>query len=320
MNLISQYIINPKIKEVYFKSKSCDYRRKKSSSKRLRLSIITRSNIHNEFQHITRFKIRNVSFNMIKCPLGVCDIGSDRFDYLNMPPRKVMFDNHLLIGETEVTQELFKSVVKINPSYYQEVRGYKNSNQRPVENVSWYLAVLFCNNLSQNLGRKPYYNIEIVKGKVKITSNEKDSNGFRLPHENEWEYAARAGTSNQWSGTNEPNELDQIAWTPQNTNNVTHEVKKKKPNEWGIYDMTGNVWELCDNDETLSEKQWPTCTIKGGGVDQKEYMSEFSAWYVTNDRNKNEPLGSRQTTLGFRIVLSSGRTHLVVKQNENNMF
>jgi hypothetical protein len=304
MNLTNQYIINPKIKEVYFKGKSCDYKRSNHSNKRIRLSIVTRSKIHNEFQHITRFKIRNISFNMIKCPLGTLKIATKSFIDPN-PIKKIIFNNHILIGETEVTQELFELVMGYNPSHFKDE---EKSRQHPVENVTWYEAVIFCNRLSLMFGKMPYYKTDIVGGEFKVTANEKKSNGFRLPHEREWEYAAKAGTSNNWSGTNNQNELDEVAWTPQNANNLTHEVKKKRPNEWKVYDMTGNVWEWCDNDDFPSKG-----TIKGGAAfDQYQYIGSFTALNIRIEMNKTPSnLGNYQSNLGFRIALSIGYEHLV---------
>jgi formylglycine-generating enzyme required for sulfatase activity len=158
-----------------------------------------------------------------------------------------------LLGETEVTQELFQAVMGYNPSAFQG-GSYPNSNQNPVQSVTWYDALMFCNKLSLKLEKTPYYNIsQIIYIDESEKTNIKDaqvtykpnSNGFRLPYEREWEYAAKAGTDNTWAGTNNKNDLDQVAWFSKNSDIQTHPVKGKRPNEWGFYDMSGNVSEWC---------------------------------------------------------------------------
>src|SRR5262249_22787372 len=111
----------------------------------------------------------------------------------------------------------------------------------PVENVSRADAVLFCNKLSEREKRSPYYRIEgqtitIIGG-----------DGYRLPTEEEWEYACRANTTSvYWFGNNRA-DLDSHAWHIRNSGNKTRPVGGKGTNPWGFYDITGNVWELCEN-------------------------------------------------------------------------
>ena len=151
-----------------------------------------------------------------------------------------------LMLNTEVTQKLYTSVMGSNPSYY---KGDNN----PVENVNWYDAIYFCNKLSEKLGLTPVYAVDgktnvatwnytlgdSIRGKV--TQNT-IANGFRLPTVEEWQYAARGGENYEYSGSNN---LDEVGWYCENSNMKTHEVARKKPNGYGLYDMSGNVFEWC---------------------------------------------------------------------------
>ena len=154
---------------------------------------------------------------------------------------------HYSIMATEVTQELYESVMEENPS---EFKGEKNL---PVENVSWYDAIVFCNELSKKCGLTPVYAVDDKteakewmydsENKIIGTINQNEnSNGYRLPTVEEWQYAAKGGQEFKYSGSEN---LNEVGWYAGNSGSKTHPVAQKNPNGYGSYDMSGNVYEWC---------------------------------------------------------------------------
>ena len=134
-----------------------------------------------------------------------------------------------LMAETEVTQELYEAVMGSNPSYF------TGDDQRPVETVSWQDAIVFCNTLSGLLGLTPVY-----QGTDNDATMNENANGFRLPFEGEWEWVARGGQNFTYAGSDD---LDNLGWYDGNSGDTTHPVGQKQANGYGLFDLTGNVWE-----------------------------------------------------------------------------
>ena len=190
---------------------------------------------------------------------------------------EVVIQTGFWMAETEVTQELYQFIMGKNPSQFRDNPAPEEvQNQRPVENVLWYEAVLFCNRLSMASGREPVYSVwgvpdwaeylqwAAATGSTTARQNirvDEKANGYRLPGVAEWYWAAMGadtlnpgqvnstGIKKYYAGGSVENGvgstvgIEYFAWYRLNSLSITHEVGKKLPNELGIFDLTGNVNE-----------------------------------------------------------------------------
>ena len=166
------------------------------------------------------YTVNGVSFNMVQVDGGTFTMGAtseQESPYNDEKPAHQVTLSSYMIGETEVTQELWQAVMGSNPSYF---KGAKH----PVEMVSWNDCQEFIKKLNQLTGGH-----------------------FRLSTEAEWEFAARGGNRSAYTQYAGGRNLGSVAWYEGNSGNTTHDVATKSPNELGLYDMSGNVWEWCQD-------------------------------------------------------------------------
>ena len=170
---------------------------------------------------------------MVRIDGGTFTMGSpvnERGRATNEGPQTQVTVSSFYMGRFPVTQADYQEIAGTNPSQF---RG----PNLPVEQVSWFDAVEYCNKRSVKEGLTPAYTI----AGENVTWN-RNANGYRLPTEAEWEYACRAGTQTPfYTGTS----VDNAGWYTGNSRNRTQPVGEKEPNAWGLYDLHGNVLEWC---------------------------------------------------------------------------
>ena len=229
----------------------------------------------------TIYEVNGVNFKMIKVEGGTFKMGAtyeqggNVYDF-ESPVHSVTLPDYY-IGETEVTQELWKAVMGKNPSWF------KYNPQKPVENVSWHDCQSFIKRLNELTGKN-----------------------FRLPTEAEWEYAARGGNKSKGYKYSGGNDINEMAWYKGNSNSQTHDVKTKSPNELGIYDMSGNVLEWCEDwfgyysSSSQTNPKGPSSgsyrVLRGGS-----WKNGARYCRVSNRSNRNPGYGHLYS--GFRLAL-----------------
>jgi len=167
---------------------------------------------------------------MVLVPAGRFVMGSEDGPQDEAPPRTVEL-GAFLMDTNEVTQESYRRLMGRNPSKFE-------GPDRPVERLSYFGAVQYCNMRSLREKLAPCYDLDTL-------ACDFGADGYRLPTEAEWEYACRAGTTTPLSFGNDSRKLGDHAWFQDNAGKATHPVRQKRPNPWGLYDVHGNVAEWC---------------------------------------------------------------------------
>ena len=222
-----------------------------------------------------------ISIEMVRIEAGMFTMGAtpemeEPFDN-EEPTHKVMLTNDYYIGKYEVTQALWQTVMGNNPS------NYKGDNL-PVETVSWDDCQEFICKLNIITGKK-----------------------FRLPTEAEWEYAARGGKKSRGYLYSGSNNISDVAWCDSNSGSKTHAVGSKQANELGIYDMSGNVWEWCQDwyeKYSSSFQTDPTGANRGSNRVFRGGCWFFPAGFCCASYRANGTPAEGGKFLGLRLVLS----------------
>jgi formylglycine-generating enzyme required for sulfatase activity len=242
-------------------------------------------------QNFTEILKDGVKLEMVKIPGGTFVMGSPdtengRLDQEG-PQHEVKIEP-FFIGKYEVTQAQWKSVMSYNPN---RIEGNLKGDVLPVVHVTWGDAKMFCQNLSKMTGR-----------------------GYRLPSEAEWEYAARAGSTGAYCFGDNENLLDEYAWYDKNSDGKTHPVGQLKPNNWGLYDMHGNIYEWCLD---LWHKNYDGAPTNGSawvdGGEQDKRVLRGGTWYNSRvlSRVSSRLFGyypqGHDYKVGFRVVATRSR-------------
>ena len=202
----------------------------------------------------------------------------------------VIPNKEFVMSKTEITQSVYKAIMGMNPSYFK-------GDSLPAEEVSWYDAVEFCNRLSKKAGLEPAYSIH-----GKDVEWNRNADGYRLPTVEEWQCAAEDGY--EYSGSDN---LDEVGWYRGNSGGKTHPVAQKKPNNYGLYDMSGNVceWSWNSHRSILSGKRYDC----GGSWEDNAGNYKVGDWDYYGISYRYDVYGNNVThdDLGFRIVRSSSK-------------
>ena len=222
--------------------------------------------------------VNSISMPLKQISSGTFLMGSS----VHQPQHQVNLTDSFYVGVFEVTQAEFEAVMGKNPSQFVGAT-------RPVDSVTWTEAKLFCRRLSQMPD-------EVAAGRK-----------YRLPTEAEWEYCCRAGVEHKFNFGRDARHLPEYAWVRDNSKSGTHAVGTKKPNQWGLYDTNGNVWEWCHDwfgqykagpvDDPVGTSEGKGRVARGGGWDDYEYQCQ-SAYRIWCDPTL------RSSGLGFRVVMT----------------
>ncbi|MEM6629519.1 MAG: SUMF1/EgtB/PvdO family nonheme iron enzyme [Bacteroidota bacterium] len=221
--------------------------------------------------------------SMVKVEGGSFMMGSDqKYDYNQLREVEV---SSFYLGQYPVSQGLWKRVMRNNPARFQ------GNEQLPIEWVSWFDALEFCNRLSEWVGLEAVYEIDKTIEWEWTVKRKEGALGYRLPTDAEWEYAARGGKYSKAFTYSGSNKLKEVAWNAENSFLEPNPVGCKRPNELGIYDMSGNVREWCDEEEKYYR------VLRGGS-----WSSTYSGYGCrVSSRHWNHP-DDRVSDVGFRVA------------------
>jgi len=236
---------------------------------------------------------------LVSIPAGSFTMGSPsgedgRFD--DEVQHLVTLTHGFLMSRTEVTQAQYEAVMGDNPSDHEGA-------DLPVEQVSWFDAVKFCNALSKREGLSLAYRIN-----GNGVTWDHSANGYRLPTEAEWEYACRAGTATRFHTGDRERDLGKAGWYDGNASGETHPVGEKSANSWGLYDLHGNVWEWCWDlygDYKIGRATNPAGPVQGSYRVLRGGSCYYSARGCRSAFRDGSAPGSRYWNDGFRVVRSS---------------
>jgi len=264
-------------------------------------------------------------------PAGTFQMGSNEGYDANKPVHEVTITKPFYMGKYEVTQAEYEKYCSYTGSNSPS-SSYGDGDNYPAYYVSWYDALVYCNKRSMEENLTPCYSIDGSTdpehwGAVPTAYNDPlrdtwdavecnwNANGYRLPTEAEWEYAARAGDNTvdslTYSGTSDVNKLGDYAWYCDNSNSTTHEVGTKLPNAFGLYDMSGNVYEWCWNwltdsyDTTTEGGSDPTGASAGSYRDYRGGGWSFNSDDCAVSCRYGDYPYYRYYFLGFRVVRAS---------------
>ncbi len=219
---------------------------------------------------------------MVQLPSGTFMMGSDDMDADTLSSEKSLhpvYINSFEIGKYPITQREWEAIMGNNPSYF------KGDENRPVENINWFDTQEYIQKLNQLTGKN-----------------------YRLPSEAEWEYACKAGMQYQYSGSDD---VHLVAWHEENSNGTTHPVGQKQANAWGLYDMSGNVWEWVQdwfhenyNGAPTDGRAWETDMTHEARVLRGGSWIDFASYTRAAYRSYFSPSLRRGDYRGFRVARS----------------